>query len=131
MLGQNQRWEEVMLNVTVANIGELAVVECEGRIVQGRAAHKLREAVTSQTDARIIVLELTEVHAIGGGGLGMLVFLQRWAREHHIRFLLFNPSNSVQSRLKRARSIAEFYLPSLEEMRALLAYANSRHALAA
>ena len=27
-------WEEVMLNVTVENIGELAVVECEGRIVQ-------------------------------------------------------------------------------------------------
>jgi anti-anti-sigma factor len=120
-----------MLNVTVANIGELAVVECEGRIDQKESAGKLREAVTSQTDARIIVLELTGVHAIGGGGLGMLVFLQRWAREHNIRFLLFNPSNSVQSRLRRARSIAEFYIPSLEEMRALLAYANSRYALAA
>ena len=28
------RREAVMLNVTVENIGELAVVECEGRIVQ-------------------------------------------------------------------------------------------------
>src|SRR5450759_1656788 len=42
--------EEVMLNVTVENIGELAVVECEGRIVQSEAAFKLREAVTSQED---------------------------------------------------------------------------------
>jgi hypothetical protein len=33
--------------------------------------------------------------------------------------------------LKRARSIAEFYIPSFEEMMALLAYANSRYALAA
>ena len=61
-----------MLNVTVENIGELALVECEGRIVQSEAAFKLREAVTSQTDARIVVLELSEVHAIEGGGLGML-----------------------------------------------------------
>jgi anti-anti-sigma regulatory factor len=127
----NQGWEEVMLNVTVAKIGELAVVGCEGRIVQRESAHKVREAVISQTDAQIIVLELSEVRAIGGGGLGMLAFLQRWAREHNIRFLLFHPSKAVESRLKRATSIAEFYIASLEEMRALLAYANSRYALAA
>jgi anti-anti-sigma regulatory factor len=120
-----------MLNVTVANIGELAIVGCEGRIVQRESAYKLREAVTSQTDARIVVLELSEVRAIGGGGLGMLVFLQRWAREHSIRFLLFHPSMSVRNRLKRARSLAEFYISSSEEMRALLAYANSRYSLAA
>ena len=119
-----------MLNVIVENIGELAVVECEGRIVQSAAAFKLRAAVTSQTDARIVVLELSEVHAIGGGGLGMLVSLQRWAREHNIRFLLFHPSKSVQNKLRRARSIAQFYIASLEEMRALLAYANSRYAQA-
>jgi hypothetical protein len=46
-----------MLNVTVANIGELAVVGCEGRIVQSESAYKLREAVTSQTDARLIVVD--------------------------------------------------------------------------
>lgn len=117
-----------MLNVTVENIGELAVVECEGRIVQPEAAFKLRKAVTSQADARIVVLELSEVHAIEGGGFGMLVFLQRWARDHNIRFLLFDPSKSVRNRLKRARSIAEFYIPALDEMMALLAYTNSRYA---
>src|ERR1700693_1187510 len=89
-----------MLNVTVAKMGELAVVGCEGRIVQRESAYKLREAVTSQTEARIVVLELSEVRAIGGGGLGMLVYLQQWAREHNIGFLLFHPSKSVQNRLK-------------------------------
>jgi hypothetical protein len=49
-----------MLNVTVANIGELAVVGCEGRIVYSESTYKLCEAVTSQTDAQIIVLELSE-----------------------------------------------------------------------
>src|SRR5450631_4557306 len=117
-----------MLNVTVANIGELAVVGCQGRIVQRESAYKLRQAVTSQTDARIVVLELSEVRAIGGGGLGMLVFLQRWAREHNIRFLLFNPSKPVRSRLKRAQSIAKIYIATIEEMMALVVYAHGRYA---
>ena len=120
-----------MLNVSVENIGELAVVECEGRLVQSESAHELRESVTSQTDARIVVLDLSAVSAIGGVGFGMLVFLRRWAREHDIRFLLFDPSKSVQRRLQHSARIAEFYIPSFEEMMALLAYANSRYALAA
>jgi anti-anti-sigma regulatory factor len=119
-----------VLNVTVENIGELSVVGCEGRIVQSEDAFKLREAVTSQTDARIVVLELSEVHAIEGGGVGMLVFLRRWARGHNIRFLVFNPSKSVRNGLNRARSISEFYFPTIDEMRALLVYASSRHAVA-
>jgi len=106
----------------------LAVVECEGSIVQSEAAFKLREAVTSQTDARIVVIELSDVRAIEGGGLGMLVFLQRWARDHNIRFLLFNPSKSVRSRLKRAKSIARIYIATLEEMMALVVYAQGRYA---
>jgi anti-anti-sigma regulatory factor len=119
-----------MLNVTVENIGELAVVECEGRIVQSEAAFKLREAVTSQTDARIVVLELSEVHAIEGGGLGMLVFLQRWARDHNIRFMLFDPSKCVRDGLQRVRAISEFYIPTLDDMMSLLTYADSRYAAA-
>jgi anti-anti-sigma regulatory factor len=126
----NQRKEEVVLNVTVVKVGELAVVGCAGRIVQRESVSRLREIVTSQIDARIVVLELSEVQSIGGGGLGMLASLQRWAREHSIRFLLFHPSRSVQSKLKGARSIAEFYIASLEEMKALLAYANNRYLLA-
>jgi anti-anti-sigma regulatory factor len=122
-----------MLNVIVENIGEgeLAVVTCAGRMIENESAHKLCEAVTAQTDARIVVVELSEVSAFGRDGFGMLVFLQRWARKHHIRFLLFDPSKSVRDRLERAKSIAEFYIPSLEEMMALLASANSHYALAA
>jgi anti-anti-sigma regulatory factor len=123
--------EEVMLKVNIDNIGDLAVVECEGRIVQSEAAFKLREAVTSQRDARIVVLELSDVQAIEGGGLGMLVFLQRWARDHDIRFKLFNPSKFVRERLKRASLMSEFDIPTLDEMMALLACADSRYALAA
>ena len=120
-----------MLNVTVENIGEMAVVECEGRIVQSEAAFKLREAVTSQTDARIVVLELSEVDAIEGGGLGMLIFLQRWTHDHDIRFKLFNPRRSVRERLKKVSSMSKFDIPTLDELMAVLAQADRRHAIAA
>ena len=53
-----------MLNVAVENIGEMAVVECEGRLIQSESAHKLREAVTLQTDARIVILDLSAVSAV-------------------------------------------------------------------
>jgi anti-anti-sigma regulatory factor len=123
--------EEVMLNVNIEKIGELAVVECEGRIVRSEAAFKLRDAVTSQGDARVVVLDLSEVHAIEGGGLGMLIFLQRWARDHDIRFKLINPSKFVRERLELVSSMSEFDIPTLDEMMALLGQADSRYALAA
>ena len=118
--------EEVMLKVNIDNIGDLAVVECEGRIVQSEAAFKLREAVTSQRDARIVVLELSDVQAIEGGGLGMLVFLQRWARDHDIRLKLFNPSRPVRDKLKHV----DFEIATLEQMMTLLSRVDSQYARA-
>jgi anti-anti-sigma regulatory factor len=120
-----------MLNVAVENIGEMTVVVCEGRLVQSESAHRLCEAVTLQTDARIVVLDLCAVSAVGGVGFDMLVALRRWAHEHNIRFLVFDPSKSVQKKLKNARSSAEFYIPSFEEMMVLMACANRGYALAA
>jgi anti-anti-sigma regulatory factor len=120
-----------MLTVHIENIGDIAVIECEGRIVQSEAAFKLREAVNSQRDARIIVLDLSEVPAIEGGGLGMLVFLERWGHDHDVRLKLFNPCQSVRNRLERASSMREFDMATLDEMMALLARADTRYAQAA
>jgi len=120
-----------MLDLHVEKIGELAVVECEGRVVRTEAAFKLREAVTSLRNARIIVLDLSEVRAIEGGGLGMLLFLQRWAYDHDIQFKLFNPTRSVRDRLALVNSITELDIATLQEMMELLANADRRYALAA
>jgi anti-anti-sigma regulatory factor len=104
------------------------VVECEGRIVRSESAFKLRNAITSQNAARVIVLDLSGVDTIEGGGLGMLVFLERWAWEHDKRFKLFNPSRAVRERLDRASSMSAFEIATLDEMMALLARADSRYA---
>jgi hypothetical protein len=52
------------LKLNVENIGDLAIVECEGRIVRSESAFKLRDVVTSQSDAHTSVIELSEVRAI-------------------------------------------------------------------
>ena len=122
--------EEVMPNVHIDNVGDMAVVECEGRFVRDDAAFKLRDAVTSQAAARVVVLDLTEVKTIGGGVMGMLVFLQRWAYDRDIRFKLFNPSRFVREKLEHASSMAAFEIAGLDEMMALLGQADRRYALA-
>ena len=89
-----------MPSVRIDNRGEMAIVECAGRFVRNDAAFKLRDAVTSQTNARVVILDLTDMHAIGGGGLGTLLLLQRWAQNRDVRFKLFNPSGPVLDKLK-------------------------------
>jgi anti-anti-sigma regulatory factor len=123
--------EKYMLSVYIENIGEMAVIKCAGRIVRSEAAFKLREAVNSQSGARIIVLDLSEVSAIEGGGLGMLVFLQQWTHDHGIRLKLFNPRQSVRDRLEHVSFMQEFDIATLDEMMALLARADGRYARAA
>jgi hypothetical protein len=51
----------------------MTVIECEGRMPRSEAAFRLRDAVISQTDAEIVVLDLSELYALEGGGLGILV----------------------------------------------------------
>jgi anti-anti-sigma regulatory factor len=123
---QQQTYGGLMPSVHVDNLGEMAIIECAGRFVRNEAALKIRDAVTSQTDARVVVLDLTEMHAIGGGGLGMLMLLQRWAQDHDIRFKLFNPSKPVQDKLKHV----DFEIASLEQMMSLLSSVDSQYARA-
>ena len=115
-----------MLRIHIESFGNLSIVQCGGRIVRSDAAFSIREAVTSQQSARIVVLDLSEVSAIEGGGLGMLWFLQRWTRDHGIRLKLFNPTNSVRDSLLRANSMIPFDIASCDEMMALVALAESR-----
>jgi len=113
-----------MLKIHEETVGDMAMLECEGRLVRSDAAFKLREAVTAHKDARVVVLDLTEVHALEGGGLGMLVFLQRWAHDHDIQLKLFNPSLSTRHRLEHASSMYDFDIVGLPEMMSLLDHAE-------
>ena len=117
-----------MLRVSTENIGDMAVIECEGKIAHDDA-FALRDAVITQNSAHVLVLDLSEVNAIEGAGLGMLVSLQYWAQQHSVQFKVFNPSYSVRYRLEQVRSMHEFEIASLPEVMGLLMQAQNQASL--
>ena len=120
-----------MLSIRVENLSDLAIIECKGRIVRSESVFKLRDVVQEQADARVIALDLSAVEAIGGGGLGMLVLLDRWARDHDIQLKLFSPSRSVVDGLVHNRLMPNVEIATFHEMMDLLADADSRYSVAA
>jgi len=117
-----------MLTLRMDHIGDMAIVECKGRIVRSDATLKLHEAVTAQQNVRIVVLDLTQVRALEGGGLGMLWFLQRWAEDHDIHFKLYNPINSVREKLEHNHAMLRFDIVTFEEMVSLVDHADDQYA---
>jgi anti-anti-sigma regulatory factor len=120
-----------MLEIHVENMRDLAVIECRGRIYHSDAVFKLRDTVQAQATARIVVLDLSEIQAIGGAGLGMLAYLERWAHRYDVQLKLFNPSKAVMEGLVHNRSILNFEIASFHEMMGILADADYRYSLAA
>ena len=120
-----------MLSIHVENLSDLAIIECKGRIVRSESVFKLRDVVQAQTAARVIALDLSSVEAIGGGGLGMLAFLDRWARDRDIQLKLVSPSRSVVDGLVHNRLMPNVEIATLHEMMDILADADSRYSLAA
>ena len=120
-----------MLAINAEKLNDLAVVECRGRIVKSDSVFKLRDYVQSQAPAKVIAIDLSAVEEIGGGGLGMLAFLQGWARDRNIRFKLFSPSRAVVKGLAQTRSIVSFEIASFHEMMGMLGDADGRLSSAA
>jgi anti-anti-sigma regulatory factor len=120
-----------MVAIRAENLGDLAVVECKGRIVQSDSVFKLRDMVQAQANAHTIALDLSDVKVIGGGGLGMLAFLERWARQREIHLKLFCPSPAVLQGLAQNHSLPNFEVASFHEMMEILARSDSHYSLAA
>lgn len=111
-----------MLTVHTERFGDVVVIQCQGRIVQDDAAFKLRDAVRQQRSARVILLDLSEVQSLEGGGLGMLLYLQQWTRERAIQLKVFDPPHRVRQTLERARSTAVVEIAGMGDVLALLGW---------
>lgn len=103
------------LQIKSEQTGDVAVLQCAGRIVRGEAIHFLRDAVTSLKQPRVVVLDVTEVEMLDGGGLGMLVFLHRWTRDNDIQLKIVNPSTFVREMLDRTRLSCVFDISSVDD----------------
>ena len=95
-----------MLTLSAWRIGRVAVIHCAGRIVRSDAAFRLRDAVALQREALVVLLDLSGVQALDGGGLGMLIFLQMWTHDRGIQLKVFDPVAGVRRSLERTRSAA-------------------------
>ena len=95
--------------------GDVAILQCRGRLVRGEAIYTLREAVTSHPDARIVVLDLSGVSSMDGGGLGMLSLVHRWTWDRGTTLKLVNPSPFVRELLDRTRLACIFDISSVDD----------------
>ncbi len=111
-----------MFKVNIERIGDVAIIHCEGRVVQSAATFGLRDAVTQQKDARVILLDLSDLQSLESGGLGMLVFLQRWTRDRGIQLKVFDPPAFLRQRLERVRFASELEIAGMREVLSLLGW---------
>ena len=103
------------LHIKSEQAGDVAVRQCAGRIVRGEALQLLKDAVTSLRRPRVIVLDLSAVEMLDGGGLGMLVFLHCWTRDNGIQLKLANPSNFVREMLEQTGLTSFLHVSSVDD----------------
>jgi len=116
-----------MLTIDVERTIDVVVVKCSGRLVRGAALSILRNAVLSEANTRIIVLDLSEVEIIDAGGLAALLTLQKWTDERHIQLKLVNPSPFVLETMQRLRLDRVFEISTLHD--ALMVLANPAYGI--
>jgi len=102
-----------MFNIEIDRTDGVAVLQCAGRFVRGAAVTALRDAVTAQKNARIVVLDLSDVVLLDGSGLGTLVVLHRWARDRQVQLKLVNPSTFILELLERTGLAGVFDVSSV------------------
>jgi anti-anti-sigma regulatory factor len=95
-------------------------------MVQSDAVFKLRDAVILERQVSAILLDFSELEFLGGGGVGMLVFLREWTRNHGIELWLFDPPYSVRQSLQRVPSAAALKVATMDEVLELLDWEGPR-----
>ena len=111
------RWQIEQLN-------DIAVVRCSGRLVRGTALDEFQSRLERLDTARIMVLDLCGVEQVDAGGIGVLLELRRWARQHSAQLKLVNPSPFVRRVLEATHLSSIFEISSLEQALCILRASN-------
>jgi anti-anti-sigma factor len=116
-----------MLTIDVEKTGDVAVVRCVGRIVRGVEVRTLKDAVFSENDIRIVVIDLSDVETLDAGGLTALLSLHQWARNRNVQLKLVNPSHFVNEVLTRTGLNGVFDISTFEHALFVLSATDCRH----
>jgi anti-anti-sigma factor len=103
-----------MLKVHAKNLGTIAVLCLEGRIVTGET-EGLRNAMHSQaveSGISAVILDLARVTMVDAGGLGVMLELRAQAQAKGIRFELMNVTKWVSKVLEVTRLDSVFHITS-------------------
>ena len=103
--------------INIEQTADVAVLHCAGRMVRSQALLLPKDALTSLSRLRVVVLDLSEVEMLDAGGLGMLVSLHNWACVNGIQMKLVNPSKPVRQMLELTRLTSIFDISSVEAIR--------------
>ena len=104
-----------MLKVHAKNLGTVAILCLQGRIVNGDTT-ALRKAVDSQSDVSAVVLDLAGVNTIDAGGLGVMLELRQQTQAKGIHFKLMNVTKLVSRVLEITRLNSVFEITSGAEV---------------
>jgi anti-anti-sigma factor len=94
-------------------------------MVVGENLAMLREAVTRNSSAAMVVLDMAGVKRIDAGGLGVLLGLRQWTETRAIRFKLMNVMPEVDRILRLTKLDCVFEFCSVREMLCLLLLAHT------
>jgi anti-anti-sigma factor len=100
-----------MLKVHAKNLGTVAVLCLQGRIVKGET-EMLRKALHSLSEVRAVILDLARVTTVDAGGLGVMLELREQAESKGIRFELMNVPKLVSRVLEVTRLDSVFEVNS-------------------
>jgi anti-anti-sigma factor len=98
-----------MLKVHAKNLGTVAVLCLQGRIVKGET-EILRNALHSVSEVSAVVLDLARVTTVDAGGLGVMLELREQAESKGIRFELMNVTKLVSRVLEVTRLDSVFQI---------------------
>jgi len=104
------------LHIEIEQTGDVAVLQCEGRIVRAEALGLVKDAVTRLSPLRVLVLDLSGVEMLDARGLGMLVSLHNWACANDIQLKLVNPSKLVRDMLELTGLTSVLHVSSVEDV---------------
>src|SRR6266480_768573 len=100
-----------MLKVHAKNLGTVAVLCLQGRIVKGET-EMLRKALHPLSEVRAVILDLARVTTVDAGGLGVMLELREQAESKGIRFELMNVNKLVSRVLEVTRLDSVFEVTS-------------------
>ena len=98
-----------MLKVHAKNLGTVAILCLQGRIVNGET-ETLRNALQSVSDASAVIIDLARVTTVDARGLGVMLELREQAESRGIRFELMNVTKPVSRVLEVTRLDSVFQI---------------------